>query len=75
MPEVLAISSPADPLRMPGEVLAALFVANADWGANADNDVVVAELVRRRWALQALADPGGPGGHRCGEWRCDLGGR
>ena len=74
-PDVLVTSSPADSLLTPGEALAALFLANADRGANAENDVLVAELVKRRRAIQALANPSGPGGYHCGELRCDPGGR
>ncbi|MGH3845310.1 MAG: hypothetical protein ACRDS0_28355 [Pseudonocardiaceae bacterium] len=55
--EVPALRSPAGPALSPGEALAVLFLANADRGANADNDTLVAELLRRRRAIQRLANP------------------
>jgi hypothetical protein len=39
--------------------LAAFFLDNADKGANAANDLFVEELLRRRRAIQALANPSG----------------
>jgi len=54
-----ATHSPAERVLTPGEALAALFLANADRGANAANDLFVEELLRRRRAIQALADPSG----------------
>ncbi len=42
--------------------MAALFMANADKGANATNDLFVEELLRRRRVVQALANPSGPAG-------------
>ncbi|MGH3822326.1 MAG: hypothetical protein ACRDRA_05740 [Pseudonocardiaceae bacterium] len=57
--DVPATSSPADPLLTPGEALAKLFLDNADRSANADNDTLVAELLKRRRAIQALANPSG----------------
>ncbi|MGH3899593.1 MAG: hypothetical protein ACRDTA_15400 [Pseudonocardiaceae bacterium] len=56
-PDVPATSCPADPLLTPGEALAKLFLDNADRGANADNDVLVEELLKRWRAIQALANP------------------
>jgi hypothetical protein len=38
-----------------------LFLANADHGRDAANDVLVEELLRRRQAIQALANPSEPG--------------
>ncbi len=43
----------------PGEALAKLFVDNADRGCNAENDAFVEELLKRRRALRALANPSG----------------
>ncbi|MGH3840157.1 MAG: hypothetical protein ACRDS0_01715 [Pseudonocardiaceae bacterium] len=60
--DVPATRSPAGPALRPGEALAALFLANADRGANAANDVFVEELLKRRRAIQQLTNPGGPGG-------------
>ena len=57
--DVPAMASPADRVPTPGEALVALFMANADRGANAANDVFVEELLRRRRAIQALANPTG----------------
>ncbi|MCA1695482.1 MAG: hypothetical protein LC749_12540 [Actinobacteria bacterium] len=42
---------------LPGEALAALFLTNADEGCNAENDLFVEELLKRRRAIQALANP------------------
>ena len=53
-----ATGSPATPLT-PGEALAKLFLDNAERGANAANDALVAELLTRRRAIQALANPSG----------------
>ena len=54
-------TSPAEPSPLtPGEALAKLFLDNADRGANAANDVLVDELLKRRRAIQALANPSGP---------------
>lgn len=39
--------------------MAALFLANADRGCDAENDLFVEELLRRRRAIQALANPAG----------------
>ncbi|HET9118408.1 MAG TPA: hypothetical protein VFN75_10130 [Pseudonocardiaceae bacterium] len=47
--------SPADPPLTPGEVLTKLFLDNADKGANPANADLVAELLRRMRAIQALA--------------------
>ncbi|MGH3547786.1 MAG: hypothetical protein ACRDQU_06655 [Pseudonocardiaceae bacterium] len=52
-------TSPADPPLTPGEALAKLFLDNADQGCNAENDAFVEELLRRRRAIQALANPCG----------------
>ena len=55
-------TSPTEPPpRTPGEALAALFLANADHGRDAANDVLVEELLKRRRAIQALANPSEPG--------------
>ncbi|MGH3528698.1 MAG: hypothetical protein ACRDQV_09790 [Pseudonocardiaceae bacterium] len=54
-----ATHSPAERVLTPGEALAALYLANADKGANAANDVLVEELLRRRRAIQPLANPTG----------------
>ena len=47
----------------PGEALAKLFLDNADRGANAANDELVAALRQRTQAIQALADPALPSNH------------
>ncbi|MDQ2791121.1 MAG: hypothetical protein DLM60_02230 [Pseudonocardiales bacterium] len=53
-------ASPAAPPPLtPGEALAKLFLDNADRGCNAENDVFVEELLTRRRAIQALANPSG----------------
>jgi hypothetical protein len=39
-----------------------MFLNNADRGANAENDVFVEELLKRRRAIAALANPRGSGG-------------
>ncbi|HKR48835.1 MAG TPA: hypothetical protein VJT72_04500 [Pseudonocardiaceae bacterium] len=52
-----ATGSPADPPLTPGEALAKLFLDNADRGANAENDTLVAELVKRRRVIQQPANP------------------
>ena len=38
----------------PGEVLAKLFMDNADRGANAANDALIEALGERAWEIQAL---------------------
>ena len=48
-------ASPDRPLT-PGEALERLFLTNADRGANAANDELVAALRQRARAIQALAD-------------------
>lgn len=48
--------SPADSLLTPGEVLAKLFLDNADKGSNAENDTLISELLKRARAIQALTD-------------------
>jgi hypothetical protein len=53
--DVPATRSPAAVSLTPGEALAKLFLDNADRGANAENDVFVAELLKRQRAIQALA--------------------
>ena len=56
-----AMHSPANPPLTPGEALAKLFLDNADKGANPANDDLVAELLKRMRAIQALvANPSGP---------------
>ncbi|MDQ2789368.1 MAG: hypothetical protein DLM60_04130 [Pseudonocardiales bacterium] len=51
-------TSPDGPCLTPGEALAKLFLANADKGRNAENDVFVEELLKRRRVIQALVNPG-----------------
>jgi hypothetical protein len=53
-------TSPAEssPLT-PREALAKLFLDNANNGRHAANDVLVEELLKRRRAIQALANPSG----------------
>jgi hypothetical protein len=43
----------------PGEALAKLFLDNADRGANAANDTLVVELLKRRRAIQSLVNSSG----------------
>ncbi|MGH3695714.1 MAG: hypothetical protein ACRDRX_17280 [Pseudonocardiaceae bacterium] len=57
--EIVDTSPAAPPLLTPGEALAKLFLDNADRGGNADNDVLVEELLKRRRAIQALANSSG----------------
>jgi hypothetical protein len=57
--DVSATHSPATSSLTPGEALAKLFLDNADAGCNAENDTLVAELLKRRRAIQALANPSG----------------
>ncbi len=57
--DVPATHSPADPSLTPGEALAKLFLDNANNDRNTQNDVFVEELLRRRRAIQALANPAG----------------
>ena len=52
-------TSPAASPLTPGEALVKLFLDNADRGCNADNDVFMEELLKRRRAIQALANPSG----------------
>ncbi|MDQ2881389.1 MAG: hypothetical protein M3Y48_09165 [Actinomycetota bacterium] len=52
-------TSPAAPPLTPGEALAKLFLDNADRGCHADNDVFVEVLLKRRRAIQGIANPGG----------------
>lgn len=47
------------PALTPGEALARLFLDNAAHGRNAANDALVEELLRRRRAIQARANPSG----------------
>jgi hypothetical protein len=51
----LHLPSPDRPLT-PGEALEKLFMDNADRGANAANDELVAALGQRARAIQTLAD-------------------
>jgi hypothetical protein len=60
--DVPATRSPAASSLTPGEALVKLFMDSADRGRNAANDVFVEELLKRRRAIQALANPSGPGG-------------
>ena len=53
------ISSAVPRSLSPGEALAKLFLDNADRGYHAENDVFVEELLTRRRAIQALANPSG----------------
>ncbi|MGH3694389.1 MAG: hypothetical protein ACRDRX_10475 [Pseudonocardiaceae bacterium] len=58
--DLAATRSPAVPPLTPGEALAELFLTNADKGCNAENDTLVAELLKRMRAIQALtANPSG----------------
>jgi hypothetical protein len=58
--DVLAACPPPQRLPLtPGEALSVLFLDNADRGANAENDALVVELLKRRRAIQALANPSG----------------
>jgi hypothetical protein len=50
---------PTDRPLTPGEALEKLFLDNADRGANAANDELVAALRQRARDIQALADDGG----------------
>jgi hypothetical protein len=52
-------SAAAPPPLTPGEALTKLFLDNADRGCNAENDVFVEELLKRRRAIQALTNPSG----------------
>ncbi|MDQ2881143.1 MAG: hypothetical protein M3Y48_07820 [Actinomycetota bacterium] len=52
-------SPAARPPLTPGEALVKLFLDNADRGCHADNDVFVEELLKRRRAIQGIANPGG----------------
>jgi hypothetical protein len=55
VPDHTAEAPPGRPLT-PGEALEKLFLDNADRGANAANDELVAALRQRAQAVQALAD-------------------
>ncbi|MGH3763946.1 MAG: hypothetical protein ACRDS0_28680 [Pseudonocardiaceae bacterium] len=50
------------PCPEPGAALAKLFLTNAENGRNTDNDSLVIELLKRRRAIQELANRSGPGG-------------
>ena len=53
-------TSAAEPSPLtPGQALAKLFLDNADQGRHAANDVLVEELLKRRRAIQALANASG----------------
>ncbi|MGH3767081.1 MAG: hypothetical protein ACRDS0_05460 [Pseudonocardiaceae bacterium] len=52
--DVPATRSPAASPLTPGEALAKLFLDNADRGCNAENDVFVEELLKRRRAITVL---------------------
>lgn len=56
---VPATTSPADRALTPAQALVELFLANADRGRNAENDRFVEEMLKRRRAIQALANPSG----------------
>ncbi|MGH3764653.1 MAG: hypothetical protein ACRDTX_05815 [Pseudonocardiaceae bacterium] len=60
--DVPTTRSPAEPHLTPGEALVKLFLDNADRAANADNDSLVVELLKRRREIQTLANLTGPGG-------------
>jgi hypothetical protein len=60
--DVPATRSPAASSLTPGEALVKLFLDNADGNRNAENDTLVVELLKRRRAIQALANPSGSGG-------------
>ncbi|MGH3934463.1 MAG: hypothetical protein ACRDS1_05715 [Pseudonocardiaceae bacterium] len=51
--------SPAEPLLTPGEALAKLYLDNADRGCNAENDVFVEELLKRRGQARRSLAPAG----------------
>jgi hypothetical protein len=57
VPDHTAEAPPDCPLT-PGEALEKLFLTNADRGANAANDELVAALRQRAREIQALADRG-----------------
>jgi len=52
-----ASHSLADRVLTPAQALVEFFLANADRGSNAENDLFIEELLRRRRAIQALANP------------------
>ncbi|MGH3548033.1 MAG: hypothetical protein ACRDQU_07935 [Pseudonocardiaceae bacterium] len=52
-------TSPADRVLTPAQALVEFFLTNADRGRNAENDLLVEELLRRRRAIQALTRPAG----------------
>ena len=52
-------TSLADRVLTPAQALVEVFLTNADRSRNAENDVLVEELLRRRRAIQALANPTG----------------
>ena len=58
---MLVQPEPTDRPLTPGEALAKLFLDNADRGANATNDELVAALRQRARVIQALANPCPPG--------------
>ncbi|MDQ2883270.1 MAG: hypothetical protein M3Y48_19395 [Actinomycetota bacterium] len=55
----MAEISPADLVLTPAQALVELFMVNADRGANAENDLFVEELQRRRREIQSLVNPAG----------------
>ncbi|MDQ2883700.1 MAG: hypothetical protein M3Y48_21715 [Actinomycetota bacterium] len=55
----MAGACPADRVLTPAEALVEFFLTNADRGRNAENDVFVEELLRRRRAIQSLTNPAG----------------
>ncbi|PZS38666.1 MAG: hypothetical protein DLM62_12490 [Pseudonocardiales bacterium] len=54
---VPATTSTADRVLTPAQALVELFMTNADRGRNAENDLFVEELLRRRREVQVLANP------------------
>ncbi|MGH3781734.1 MAG: hypothetical protein ACRDRO_14210 [Pseudonocardiaceae bacterium] len=54
---VPATISPADRGLTPAQALVEFFLTNADRGANAENDLFIEELLRRRREIQALVNP------------------
>jgi hypothetical protein len=57
--DIPAAHSSAAPPLTPSEALAKLFLDNADRDANAANDTLVVELLKRRRAIQSLVNPSG----------------
>jgi hypothetical protein len=56
LPDATPAEASTDRPLTPAEALAKLFLANADRGANAENDELVAALRQRARDIQALAE-------------------